>query len=431
MGPINTSKSWIDARNFDGLQFNFAPNPPFAGAYFVWSHSLVQSSYARGSVAVPGWKGIVAREGNASGAMTLTVKGSERFQPLNGLLQRNQFNAYLRHYTMGHKGYVSGLNVPPTGYDVVILDPSFEAVVQQQALTRFYKKIRQEYHQFQGGVFLGEIGQTVKQLLHPCQSLKKGILDYYNVLRRRRRNVHGREPLRKILSDTWLEFAFGWQPLLSDCKDAVIALARITDNFPREMIKAFSSDEQDNKPVNQGTSNVDGISYDLTRREHKQFLVIYYGRLKHSQIDGRYVKDQATRIAELSGFDLRSFAPTAWELIPWSFLVDYFSNVGDIIDAVCTDTQNLLWVNRVEIRASTIVQHARYNPKHTSDFWGSALDWCSASDGAGKSTYKNIIRFVNASLGIPEFRMDLGVTGKQIANMAALIAGGKVPRPFY
>lgn len=429
--PINTSKSWTDAVNFDGYQFNHAPNPPFSGAYSVWSHPLVTISYVRASTASLGWRELIFQEKNASSAMTVTIKGASRAQPLNGRLQRNQFNSFLWHYDMGHSGYVSGLNIPPVGYDVVISDPGFESVVQQQALTRFYKKIAKSYHQFQGGVFLGEIGQTVRQLMHPAKSLKKGILDYYNALRKRRRNVHGREPLRKILSDTWLEFAFGWQPLLSDCKDAAIALARVTNDIDRTMIKAFSDDEADNRPINQGTFNVDGISYDLTRREHKYVQFIYYGRIKHSQIDGRYVTDQATRIAELSGFDLRSWIPTAWELTPWSFLVDYFTNVGDIIDAVCTDTQRLLWLNRVEIRTSTIVQHARYNPQHTAAFWGSAMDFCSASDGAGRSWYKNIIRFVDPKLGFPDFRMDLGVTGKQIANMAALIAGGKVPRPFY
>jgi hypothetical protein len=50
--------------------------------------------------------------------------------------------------------------------------------------------------------------------------------------------------------------------------------------------------------------------------------------------------------AKLFGFSPDNFAPTIWELIPYSFLIDYFSNVGDIIEGWSQLGTRLAWCNR-------------------------------------------------------------------------------------
>lgn len=37
------------------------------------------------------------------------------------------------------------------------------------------------------------------------------------------------------------------------------------------------------------------------------------------------------------------FLPTVWELIPYSWLVDYFTNMGDIVAAACRNYGDLSW----------------------------------------------------------------------------------------
>jgi len=47
--------------------------------------------------------------------------------------------------------------------------------------------------------------------------------------------------------------------------------------------------------------------------------------------------------AEQAGFSLSNFLPTVWNLIPYSFLVDCFTNIGQVIDGASLGTVYLSW----------------------------------------------------------------------------------------
>jgi len=71
-----------------------------------------------------------------------------------------------------------------------------------------------------------------------------------------------------------------------------------------------------------------------------------YGRLRATaELPAR---GSAERLRQVLGFNLEEFVPTIWEIIPFSFVVDYFANVGEMLSLHTTDLSWVDWVNQSE-----------------------------------------------------------------------------------
>lgn len=233
---------------------------------------------------------------------------------------------------------------------------SYEDAVNR-ALMNFIAQANSVNRAFQGGVFLGELRETIHQIRHPLSAIQGLLTNYLKTVKKRSRMVRpfqarkrairsaaaarsrAKSSLQSVISDTWLEAQFGIKPLVNDVRDAAIALARYqVDGFPSKVVSGkakvsqFAGDSIFQRAV--GTGHV------FTRiRRSTSLQVRIYGCIKCT------TASDASRALALTGLTWRDFLPTAWELIPYSFLVDYFSNVGSIVEAACFNTASVAWVN--------------------------------------------------------------------------------------
>lgn len=176
--------------------------------------------------------------------------------------------------------------------------------------------------------------KTVKQLTDTIRALKRGrfgeaaaFLGVHPKREQRRRfdKHYGRDPT-EAASRAWLELSFGVKPLLHDVDDAVRTLAEALHKpwERRQTLKAQVTAHDDDTifPFTMEVSP-DRICKQVTRDK-----VVY-------RMSFLFESDAAVEAAQK--VDLINPISTVYEVIPWSFLVDYFFTIGDCIGVLDAD----------------------------------------------------------------------------------------------
>jgi hypothetical protein len=297
------------------------------------------------------------------------------------------------------------------------------------ARAKFYKALRKRAVQMSGPTFLGELRETMHMLHRPAQSLwssSKGYLDA--ISKEKRRNP---KHWTKALSGLWLEYSFGWVPLLSDAKDAAAAWDRIGQNPKFDIVNVSYKDTVD-------TTSSLGTTYDnnvhpiggtgnircRTESRWKQEVNVRYKAKLRSQV-GMTTWDNFA----LFGFTPSEFVPTAWELLPWSFLVDYFTNIGDILTSVVTSDSDVVFTVR------TIRTFSSYYGKAWNDIASlKASLGATPCSGAGNPVNwelnrKTIDRAKIGAVPLPSFQLKFNLGDGQLGNIAALLSQSRGLHP--
>jgi len=374
---------------------------------------------------LPKWRKIISSGGNATTAFDANIKWLDVDYANSYIKYRWRANALSpwewKYSQESSWRLVVDIN-PIAGHFSLLTGPFFERA-RSQAIQQLYRQIWRAHHQIQGGVVLGELGKTAGMLRGTASNLRGGILSYLSKAVGIRNGRGSSKAKRKALSNTYLEATFGWQPLISDCKDLAKTLGRLIHESDRVRFRAFGSEEgQHSKAVGEstfGTLYVNQTTFEIAKVE-----VIYRGFLRGPRYEAG--SPPLERIISMSGFDLRSFIPTVWELIPYSFLVDYFTNIGDVLQALCTDTSGVHGLWKTEIWESKREVTLAPNRKKTEDVLisvnGTNVSDFQHSGGVGKyvTTLRNVSRNTSGMpLMLPQFT-GLDLKWRQFVNIGAL-----------
>lgn len=221
-------------------------------------------------------------------------------------------------------------------------------------------KIRGIRDKFQGFTILGELRETIQMFRSPFNSLVKRLERFqdnwkrpmlrYRANKRVPSAKHRRERRQLVndLNDSFLELMFGLMPLIGDVED--IAEACVELNSEPEIVRSFG------KARAEANTSVEEHVFG----EYFNFKMLYRARV---QVNMKYCigvrrmgsdPNLANRLVKVGGFTTDNIIPAAYELLPWSFLFDYVSNLGDIISAVTTDTSDVVWSSRTTVEERTV-----------------------------------------------------------------------------
>jgi hypothetical protein len=113
--------------------------------------------------------------------------------------------------------------------------------------------------------------------------------------------------------------------------------------------------------------------------------------------------------------------PTAWELIPYSFVADYFANIGDMLAANAINMSSIRWWNQCIIRESVTtnlyVAGIAKKPGPYERFTQQIV-----SPGSIVATSKLVERSVGTASLVPTLEFRLPFCDTQWINLSALFA---------
>lgn len=310
------------------------------------------------------------------------------------------------------------------------LDPSSlpSGSADLSAREQFLKRYRSRRIAFQGGVFLGELGKTIQMLKSPAQALRRLVDAHRLKVKKELRGKYSKAQWVDVVQDSWLEAQYGWRPLIGDCQDAMKLLSASPDRY-RQPINSESNRSWKESSPEQLSAAPAGLTWPYAIFRYSTSYKV--GSQYKGACDARMTPPS---FREQMGLSWSSALPTLWELIPYSFLIDYFSNVGEVISGAATGSIGLSWGARMTKRETEVYLYTSAANSYMKNALGNSYKFNASVNGSGKTNHcKSFTReeITKVSVGLSDIRFDHPAAGSlKWLNIAALAAAKVADRPF-
>jgi hypothetical protein len=319
-------------------------------------------------------------------------------------------------YQARRRGFAYGVyrgdfppEVPTTG-----LDPGASAAANNQAIQKLYKQLDGFESSVDAGEDIGEISATLRMLRSPMKSLRDLLVStstkHTALLRKMQRANTLPRTLVKTLGDTALEYNFGIRPIVNTLAGALVGLQNrdyIAHYYP---FQASGSEESSN--FQEGGFALGGMNFDTIRENRTEIHVRYQG------VWGVRADVPKRSVSDVLRLRLQDVVPTVWNLIPYSWLADYFTNIGDIVGSLSVPWGGVRWCVVTTRGINTATDKVvRLVPSEYA-----RLDQESFTPGSCVVTCKAFTRDAVSEIPRPTFSLNASLTSGQLGNIGYLLA---------
>lgn len=216
-----------------------------------------------------------------------------------------------------------------------------------------------------GGEILADLDKTVSMLRRPFQSARS--LTMKMIRHRDKRIGKTACSAAKAASSAWLEYRYGWQPIILDADTIIQSTIQMKSGLNRQRLVARAQEADEASITSQfsGVIWLDPATASGTVKTTKRY------RSCAGVIYDRCDRGTSERVDRMLGYRPRDLAATFWEVIPYSYVCDWFVNVGDWIQAVTPDPT-------VEVKASwvTSIVETTIEISNVSTSFDFNYGWC-------------------------------------------------------
>lgn len=383
------------------------------GQTSVYTGTTPISSSMNG-VTRPGWRKLIARHQSATTSLVKTENNCSYSTGRGFTTVKTQSGGAANLTMYGHLAAVHA--------DAPALDWSTVQAAQDKAMAIFLKKVHKiNESKLSGQVFLGELHKAISMIRRPFGKLRDGMIDFlYTTDSMRRDRRFRRMPTSKklnIIGGTYLEYAFGWVPFIDDIQHGLELLDRLGNMDRYIKVRAIAGKDSSNTAqpiIDLGINSSTRFDvYKKTKFENECLIVgeVYRPATMVSPMD----------FASKARMDFSEFIPTVWELVPYSWLVDYLTNIGDVLNTLAVDTSSVCWHSRTTAMTAEIMVSGKFNDQYQKQIHGVNYLASGGDFGFAKRWTKRITRDV-PMLAPPKFRIDIDLSPLKLLNVAMLAA---------
>lgn len=274
----------------------------------------------------------------------------------------------------GYKKYSDdsdGVQLSTVSGQIPAVDASVIADATAKCRSKYYGRLAELRRSFGGQQVLGEIRETLGFIRRPWktglelltalltkrQRIVREINSLYTGSQKAIRRTNPRRDIRRLmgaLADVWLEARFVVLPLMNDIEGFANILKRSVTFDEVNSYRVYGAAIKSSVTLT-SYGKIYGVNYrGQTIPKFMSEHIIRFGyRTRVLSSTESMLED-----ARQSFLNVRDIPGTVWELTPWSFLVDYFVNIGGVIEGVFETQENVVWtsestVNTREVRYVT------------------------------------------------------------------------------
>jgi len=316
----------------------------------------------------------------------------------------------------------SGLLTPPTPTSPSA-PTNIVTIVHNRCIAKFIDEVTAaQSSENLTGRSIRHFKHDVHSTLHPMSGIQAKTQEYLTKLKKIPYGKLKGPSLYSTITQSYLEYKFGVAPFVQDISDIVSDMViRDRKRNASEPVQARAHQAYSGSSVRRNATDVGFMSvFGLQQQVH--VTSTYYEQMRGAvrtgiNDDGRLGILQDNRLLP------DQWLPTAFSIMPYAWMVNYFTNIREIIDAAALRYSDLVWGCQTS-RDETVISVSDLiatNPGALRAFAGiSYNDALQLEGGHAILTWKNISRFaISPASLIPSFVFSIPTTATPWVNMMA------------
>ena len=204
--------------------------------------------------------------------------------------------------------------------------------IEMAIFTKAYAKVSDG--SVMSGEIIADLADTIRMLRSPLGSSRKLLHRMCKDVKRRRFKRSSRS-LSRAVADAWLEYRYGMKPLVLDINQTIDIANQLQ---ARKRLSVFRSGGEAEESLSQsfsgvvvpwwfgqsGSTRLKASGIIRTERKYRMNAGVIVEHLPQTSLE---------QLASSLRLGVDAMPSTAWELVPFSFVADWFFNVGDWIAA--------------------------------------------------------------------------------------------------